>query len=257
MLKTTIASFIRCGGLITTLATGYLAGQETLPPTPMRAPDAAGLAMQAIDIKKVFVSAPLIYSLLGLLSVTALAVWIYTLVTWRARLTIPAEFLTKVREKIDQGDLSGALKDCQTHESAIATIISSGLKMHKQGGQAIFQATEAEGKRLGLYLWQKVSLLNDIAVTAPMLGLLGTVMGIFYSFYDKNRSFESMITVFDGLGIAIGTTVIGLVVAILAMILHATLKLWATSLMSDMETSALEMAAAITDSAKANSQEKQ
>lgn len=257
MLKITIASLIRCGGLATTLATGYLCGQENLPPTSLRAADATGIAVHAIDIKKVFVSAPLIYSLLGLLSVTALAVWIYTLVTWRARLTIPANFLTEVREKIDKGDLSGALQQCQAHESAIASILASGLKMHKQGGQAIFQATEAEGKRLGLYLWQKVSLLNDIAVTAPMLGLLGTVMGIFYSFYDKNRSFESLITVFDGLGIAIGTTVIGLVVAIIAMILHATLKLWATSLMSDMETSALEMAAAMTESASANSQEKQ
>lgn len=228
-----------------------------LAPAPHHAVEATGLAMRTIDLNKVFAGAPLIYSLLGALSIAGLAVWIYTLVTWRSRLAMPEEFLQQIKEKIGQGDLAGALKQCQDSESAIASILASGLKMHRQGGQAVFQAVEAEGKRLGLYLWQKVSLLNDIAVTAPMLGLLGTVLGIFYGFYDKNRSFESLITVFDGLGIAIGTTVIGLVVAILVMILHATLKLWATSLMSDLETQALEIAASVIDSAHSSPSQQQ
>ena len=47
---------------------------------------------------------------------------------------------------------------------------------------------------------------------------------MFYSFYDVNRSIESINALFDGLGIAVGTTVMGLIVAILAMIFYTTLK---------------------------------
>ena len=57
-----------------------------------------------------------------------------------------------------------------------------------------------------------------------MLGLLGTVLGMFYAFYDLNRSFESITSLFDGLGVSVGTTVAGIFVAILAMVLHSTSK---------------------------------
>ncbi len=83
---------------------------------------------------------------------------------------------------------------------------------------------KAEGKRATVSSWQRLSLLQDIAVIAPMLGLLGTVLGMFYAFYDLNRSFESVANLFDGFGIAVGTTVAGIGVAILAMLLHSIIK---------------------------------
>ena len=57
-----------------------------------------------------------------------------------------------------------------------------------------------------------------------MLGLLGTVLGLFYAFYDLNRSMESISALFDGLGISVGTTVAGLLVAIAAMMFHSMTK---------------------------------
>ena len=100
---------------------------------------------------------------------------------------------------------------------------------------------QAEGKRCGVSLWQRISVLNDIAIIAPMLGLLGTVLGLFYAFYDVNRSADTLASIFDGLGIAVGTTVVGLVVAILAMVFYATLKLRVVRLLNTIENEAVTL----------------
>ena len=84
--------------------------------------------------------------------------------------------------------------------------------------------------------WQKLSLLSDIALLAPLIGLLGTVLGMFYAFYDVNRSIESLASLFDGLGVSVGTTVAGLLVALSAMILQTILKHKLISGSSKVET---------------------
>ncbi len=78
-----------------------------------------------------------------------------------------------------------------------------------------------------------------------MLGLLGTVIGMFYAFYDVNRSAESINALFDGLGIAVGTTVAGLVVAILCMLFSTTLKYRLIKTLSHVENEALHLSTLI------------
>ena len=109
----------------------------------------------------------------------------------------------------------------------------------------MIDSMKSEGKRASTAFWQRLSLLNDIVVIAPMLGLLGTVIGMFYAFYDVNRSIESINALFDGLGIAVGTTVMGLFVAILAMIFHASLKYRVVKTLSLVENEALTLTALI------------
>jgi len=109
----------------------------------------------------------------------------------------------------------------------------------------MMDAMKTEGKRAATPFWQRLSLLNDIAIVAPMLGLLGTVIGMFYAFYDVNRSVESINALFDGLGIAVGTTVVGLIVAILAMIFATTLKYRLVKTLSLVENEALGVSALI------------
>jgi biopolymer transport protein ExbB len=119
------------------------------------------------------------------------------------------------------------------------------LTTRNLGPQVMIDAMKSEGKRASTAFWQRLSLLNDIVIIAPMLGLLGTVIGMFYAFYDVNRSIESINALFDGLGIAVGTTVVGLVVAILAMIFHTTLKYRVVKTLSLVENEALNLSALI------------
>ncbi len=124
-------------------------------------------------------------------------------------------------------------------------IIASGISARKHGSQVMMEAMQSEGRRAATTLWQRISLLNDVTVVAPMFGLLGTVIGMFFAFYDSNRTTESLTAIFDGLGIAIGTTVAGLIVAILAMVFYTTLRFRVTTLLNAVENESLSLVSLI------------
>ena len=115
-------------------------------------------------------------------------------------------------------------------------MLASGITMRKYGLQLMLETMQSEGKRSTVKFWQKIALLNDIAIIAPMLGLLGTVLGMFYAFYDMNRSVESVSSFIDGLGISVGTTLAGLVVAIFALILHSMARYRLVRRLASVET---------------------
>jgi biopolymer transport protein ExbB len=198
-------------------------------------------AQQLFDIKTVFYSAPIIYSLLSFLSVASMGVWLYSLFSMRQKETMPETFLTEIRALLQTGRFEEAHTICQGRKNLLASLLKTGLSTREFGAPAMLDAMKSEGKRASTQVWQRLSLLNDVVIIAPMLGLLGTVIGMFYAFYDVNRSIESINALFDGLGIAVGTTVMGLVVAIVAMIFHATLKYRAIQALSLVENEALTL----------------
>ncbi|PIS02870.1 MAG: hypothetical protein COT85_02225 [Chlamydiae bacterium CG10_big_fil_rev_8_21_14_0_10_42_34] len=202
-------------------------------------------AQQLIDLKSVFSSAPVIYVLLALMSIASMGIWIYSLLTFRTKDIMPENFRSELRDLLQQEQYEKAHLLCATKENLLSTLVKMGLTTRAFGPQIMIDSMKSEGKRASTSFWQRLSLLNDIVIIAPMLGLLGTVIGMFYAFYDVNRSIESINSLFDGLGIAVGTTVMGLIVAILAMIFHATLKYRVVRTLSLVENEALNLSALI------------
>lgn len=202
-------------------------------------------APQLIDFKTVFGSAPIIYSLLALMSVASMGIWLYSLITFRAKDIMPEDFRRELRSLLEKEQYEQAEKLCGLRINILSTLMKTGLTTRVLGPQVMIDAMKSEGKRAATAFWQRLSLLNDIVIIAPMLGLLGTVIGMFYAFYDVNRSIESINALFDGLGIAVGTTVAGLIVAILAMIFHTTLKYRVVKTLSLVENEALTLSALI------------
>jgi biopolymer transport protein ExbB len=177
-----------------------------------------------IDLGQVFSGSPTIYTVLFGLSVASVAIWAYALASLRTAELVPADPLKELREKLAGKQYDEALAVCEKNPTILFHMISTGILSRKQGQSNMLDLMKSEGRRASNKLWQKIALLNDIAVIAPMLGLLGTVLGMFYAFYDLNRSMESISALFDGLGISVGTTVGGLIVAILALIFHSVTK---------------------------------
>lgn len=177
-----------------------------------------------IDFGKVFAGSPTIYSFLILLSMGSFFIWLYTTLSLRTSQLLPKNTLKILREKLTNKQYPEALNICETNNSLIFKMLASGLSSRGQGPNVMMEAINSAGKRATGAHWQKIGLLNDIAIIAPMLGLLGTVLGMFYAFYDVNRSVEGISAFFDGLGISVGTTVGGLLVAILAMVFHSLTK---------------------------------
>ncbi len=187
----------------------------------------------------------MIYTFLSLMSVAALSIWLYSLATFRSKQMIPEAFCKEIRTLLESEHYDHAKEFCAKESNVLASLITAGLLTRKLGPQVMIDSMKAEGKRVSSPFWQRLSLLNDIAIVAPMLGLLGTVIGMFYAFYDVNRSIESINALFDGLGIAVGTTVVGLVVAILSMMLATTLKYQLVKTLSQVENEALALSALI------------
>lgn len=196
---------------------------------------------QLIELKKVFSSAPFIYTSLLLLSVVAVSIWTYSLLLFQQRRIAPDEFMAQLRQLLQEREYAKARAFCEEHQKIFGSIVLAGLSTRSLGAQVMMDAMKSEGKRCTASCWQRLSLLNDIAIVAPMIGLLGTVVGMFYAFYDVNRSVDSINALYDGLGISVGTTVAGLIVAIVSMILHTTLKYRVVQTLSQLENEALSL----------------
>lgn len=209
-------------------------------------------ASTSLDLIQVFKASPVIYALLILMSLLAFVIWIYSLLTLRLSHLMPTTFVSSLKELLEDNLYEKALHLCQSNQHITSKIIACGIAARQHGSQVILDSIQAEGRRCGNALWQRLSFLNDIAVVAPMLGLLGTVLGLFYAFYDMNRTTESISSIFDGLGIAIGTTVAGLVVAILAMIFHATLKYKIVKLLNNLENEMITLGGLIQPSSRSS-----
>ncbi len=100
--------------------------------------------------------------------------------------------------------------------------------------ESIYGVRSNEVKRFGKHLF----LLSTIVTLAPFLGLLGTVWGILLTFAElvgSGASAGANATVMGGLAMALGTTVVGLIVAIPALIGYNYLKAALASLSSELE----------------------
>jgi biopolymer transport protein ExbB len=194
-----------------------------------------------IDLRNVLSASPSIYLLLGLLSILALAIWIYTLFSLRSSQIAPTLFVDELQALLEHKNYAGAHTLAMQQDHLLALLLRVGFATHPMGAGVMIDAIRSEGKRVTTPFWQRLSLLSDIIAIAPMLGLLGTVVGMFYAFYDVNRSIETIHVLFDGLGLAVGTTVCGLIVAIMTMLLTTTLKYRVIHKISVLESEMLRL----------------
>lgn len=178
----------------------------------------------SLNLKEVFMASPIIYCTLLIMSFVSFVILLFTIFTFKKKDIVSKKTKDDLKNYLEQESYEDALNYCKNIKNLLSTMISSGINARKHGAQHIINTIKSEGRRATASIWQRISILNDIAIIAPMLGLLGTVIGMFYSFYDINRSIDSLSALFDGLGIAVGTTVAGLTVSILATIFYAILK---------------------------------
>jgi biopolymer transport protein ExbB len=164
---------------------------------------------------------------------------------------LPKKLIQDLRTKLVSNQFNEALDLCVKERHFFCKMLASGILARKHGLNMMVDTMKSEGKRSTIAFWQRIGILNEIAIIAPLLGLLGTVMGMFYAFYDLNRSVESVSLLFDGLGISVGTTVAGLIVAILAMILHSVAKYRLVKILANVENEAQTFASLIDTKAPA------
>jgi len=178
----------------------------------------------------------------------ALVMAIYFALTVTPTREVPSNFARRVLTQIRAGDLRGAYQLCEGREELLAKVVRAGLKASGHDRYVIQEAMESEGERGITALWQKISYLNNIGTTAPLLGLLGTVWGMVLAFSNiaaDDAQVRGMV-VAENVSKALITTVGGLVVAIPCMVVYYFLRGRVIRIVAEVEAQASEVVELLT-----------
>jgi len=178
----------------------------------------------------------------------ALVMAIYFALTVTPTREVPSNFARRALTQIRAGDLRGAYQLCEGREELLAKVVRAGLKASGHDRYVIQEAMESEGERGITALWQKISYLNNIGTTAPLLGLLGTVWGMVLAFSNiaaDDAQVRGMV-VAENVSKALITTVGGLVVAIPCMVVYYFLRGRVIRIVAEVEAQASEVVELLT-----------
>lgn len=154
--------------------------------------------------------------LIILLSLIAVALIIEYFLLIRRQQLMPAGLALGILQLLSQGKLGEAQEKCEDDSSALAQIVQAGMLQYEYGWDAVEKAAEEMTADQAARLYRKVEYLNVIGNIAPMLGLLGTVVGMVIAFQQMSDSagYGRAAELAKGIYLALITTVEGLVVAI-------------------------------------------
>ena len=154
-------------------------------------------------------------------SIFTLGIALERLLALRRRRVVPAEFVDRFLERLAAGklDRERALELCKAHESPAARIFASAVKSWGQPGATIRQNLSFDSAGELIELKRNLRVLNGMATIGPLLGLLGTVVGIIQSFDALGGRVgpargEALA---QGISLALVATAFGLVIAIFAV----------------------------------------
>ncbi len=183
-----------------------------------------------------FMSLVLVCLILGL------AFCIERIITLNIATTNTDKLLSRIDESLKQGDVDGAMEVCKSTQGPTASILFEGLKNAKKGPEAVEKAIVSYGGvQMGLLEKGLVWISLFIAI-APMLGFMGTVIGMIQAF-DKiaiaNDLSPSVVA--GGIKVALLTTVFGLFVAIILQIFYNYIVSKIDSIVNKMEDASIAL----------------
>jgi biopolymer transport protein ExbB len=178
-----------------------------------------------------------IYFLVAL-SVVMFALIAFYLLTVRRGAVVSDHFMRLADSLIRKQDYLGLLAVCNRRNECIATITQKALDFATKNPTATFDevrdVTESEGQRQATMLNQRITYLADVGAVAPMVGLLGTVIGIVSQFQDisKKDMLAAQMEFSGGTAIALVNTCAGLAIAIPSLVVYSIYRGRVISLIS-------------------------
>lgn len=184
----------------------------------------------------------IIIGTLAILLFIALYVYFERLFAIKAASKYDANFMNQIRDNVAGGNLQGAKMLCVQQNSPVSRLTEKGISRIGSPLEDINTAIENAG-RLEVYKLEKnVSVLATIAGAAPMIGFLGTVIGMVLAFHTLATSSgqAEMGLLAEGIYTAMTTTVAGLIVGIIAYIGYNHLVVKTDKVVHQMEATAVD-----------------
>ncbi len=161
------------------------------------------------------------------------------------------KLLADVEAAIEKGGVPAAMEVCRETRGPVASIFYQGLSRYDEGIEVVEKTVASYGGvQLGL-LEKNLSWIGLFIALAPMLGFMGTVIGMIQAF-DKIQQVGdiSATIVAGGIKVALLTTVFGLIVAIILQIFYNFILSIIDNLVNDMEDSSISLLDVIVKYAK-------
>jgi biopolymer transport protein ExbB len=171
-----------------------------------------------------------------LLSIVALGLAIDQLRTLRTRVLMPPGLADEVRKLLQAGQVQQAWQLCRATPSCLGFVLQAGLSEIDGGWTAMEKAMEDALAEQSAKLSRKIEYLSVIGNIAPMLGLLGTVIGMVVAFREvaTTQGAARAADLAQGIYLALVTTVEGLIVAIPALGVYAMFRNRVDQLMAEV-----------------------
>lgn len=150
--------------------------------------------------------------------------------------------LKKIEEALNNGGVEAALEVCRNTRGPIASIFYQGLSRYDEGVDVVERSVASYGGvQLGL-LEKNLSWISLFISIAPSLGFLGTVVGMIQAF-DKIQQVGdiSATVVAGGIKVALLTTLLGLVVAVILQLFYNYILSLIESMVTEMEDSSISL----------------
>lgn len=215
--------------------------------------DVAGPAANAygMSLKQAWEYGGWIMWVLAFLSICALSMIIYFVWALRTNAILPHELVSDVLSRLRAGDITETRRLTERTPCAFSSVVLASLDCIRNipdcDTAMLRSMTEAEGSRQADSIQGQTEFLLDISTIAPLLGLLGTVLGMLTAFGSVASDIASAkpVVLAAGVSQAIVTTIFGLIVSIPCIACYAIFRRHASKQISNLEAVSAEVIAAL------------
>ncbi len=159
----------------------------------------------------------------------------------RGSVVTPPALLGEVVQEYRQNGVNPMLLARLSGGAPLAQIFAAGLKNVKSTPQVMKEAIDDSGRAVAHDLERFLTTLGTIASISPLLGLLGTVIGMIEIFGSQAPSGTNPIVLAHGISVALYNTAMGLIVAIPSMIFYRHFRGKVDTLIVEMENQAVKL----------------
>lgn len=182
----------------------------------------------------------IIMSILFVLSIASIYIFIERFLSIKRGLSEERDFMAKIKDYVKDGKLDAAQQLCASTDNPVARMVEKGLMRIGKPLKDISTSIENVAKMEVYRLEARLSILATISAVAPMIGFLGTVLGMMATFKSLLVDGVEIQSLSGGIMEAMVTTVGGLVVGIIAYVAYNYLITKVEKVIQKMEGGSME-----------------
>lgn len=174
-------------------------------------------------------------------SIISLAIIFERLYTLRRDQIVPSSLLQNTVESLRRGAFDANSLNALALGSPLGRVLAAGIRNLKSNRDVMKESLEEAGRAVSHDLGRYLTTLGTIASVAPLLGLLGTVIGMVEIFGSQTPSGGNPAVLAHGISVALYNTAFGLIVAIPSMIFYRFFRGKVDALLVEMEQQAVTL----------------